>query len=386
MLRVQDNSMWRRNIFACLTHLALYEDVDESDLLAFLDFLAGSPLLEVLFMAQCSFSPTPRSHPLTLSRLRRLQLKGDRAGEWPLIHDLEIPSACDVRLQFLGWPRSEAKLITLMPPSARFFPLQHDIHDLHISMYDEPESYRFVLCAGFIFINGVQDLDSLIDLVDPDTSLTIDMQEVQANHLRAVASWSHFLSNFPRIRTLRILRCPPRLLPIALDALAMESEVNATTMLCPALTKLHIYRRQDRELVNTTELCVWKVVNLRAHAGVALEEVHLYDGSEVTIISLNSMGTPLDIVSQRAHTSISMLRHDVHERVGLLDDDDEDPEGWQIDRRSSPQRSSPWSARSYPRRRRSPYASPEVLSFEGASTDDELSLEEEMTAEVATSE
>ncbi|KAL1683434.1 hypothetical protein EV122DRAFT_248839 [Schizophyllum commune] len=199
-LIVRECAVWEHNAFADLTHLVI---CDRVDLVVFtqqplLDFLSSTPQLEVMIISACAALVSDAvSRRIFLPLLRKLQLEGDSAGDWPLLHVLEIPDTCDVRLLFI-YERNlgEGRLVSLLPPSTRFRPLQRDIHHLHVSG-ERCASYRsFLMHSGRVFIDGVPDFTFLIRLADLDASLTVNMDDLPST--MPITKWTQFLSSGDR--------------------------------------------------------------------------------------------------------------------------------------------------------------------------------------------
>ncbi|KAL1688693.1 hypothetical protein GGG16DRAFT_59451 [Schizophyllum commune] len=237
-LIVRECVVWEHNAFADLTHLVICDrvDLDESTQQPFLDFLRSSPQLEVISMAACAVVSDTINPRISLPLLRKLQLEGDSAGDWPLLHVLEIPDTCDVRLLFI-YERNlgEGRLVSLLPPSTRFRPLQRDIHHLHVSG-ECCLLQRFLMKSGCIFIDGIPDFTFLIGLADPEASLTINVNDFSST--MPIAKWTQFLSSVPRIHTLHITGQPGSVRLKILDALATTSETDPDRMPCFALETL----------------------------------------------------------------------------------------------------------------------------------------------------
>ncbi|KAL1699793.1 hypothetical protein EV121DRAFT_295801 [Schizophyllum commune] len=331
-LIVRECAVWEHNAFADLTHLVICDrvDLDEFTQQPLLDFLSSTPQLEVMIISACAALVSDAvSRRIFLPLLRKLQLEGDSAGDWPLLHVLEIPDTCDVRLLFI-YERNlgEGRLVSLLPPSTRFRPLQRDIHHLHVSG-QRCASYRsFLMHSGRVFIDGIPDFTFLIRLADPDASLTVNMDDLPST--MPITKWTQFLSSVPRIHSLHITGGSGSVRSAILDALATTSETGPDTMLCPALETLYVHGYTPEDLLR-----IWTVVSCRALSGVALKEIHLQEdisrheyynlwaqgtrGKE-RIISLNSAGTLINVLTKYTSSSSKDFGREVWESWGPFEE------------------------------------------------------------------
>ncbi|KAL1756728.1 hypothetical protein FB107DRAFT_273552 [Schizophyllum commune] len=329
-LIVRECAVWEHNTFADLTHLVICErvDLDESTQQPFLDFLSSTPQLEVMIISACALVSDTVSRRIFLPLLRKLQLEGDSAGDWHLLHVLEIPDTCDVRLLFLYEHNlGEGRLVSLLPPSTRFHPLQRDIHHLHVSG-ECCTLQRFLMKSGRVFIDGIPDFTFLIGLANPGASLTINVDNLSST--MPIAKWTQFLSSVPRIHTLHITGRLGSVRSKILDALATTSETGPDTPLCPALETLYVHGHTPDDLLR-----IWTVVSCRALSGVACKEIHLQEdisrhenynlwaqgtrGKE-RIISLNSAGTPINVLTEYTSSSSKDIGRNVWESWGPFEE------------------------------------------------------------------
>ncbi|KAI5885516.1 uncharacterized protein SCHCODRAFT_02556979 [Schizophyllum commune H4-8] len=257
-----------------LTHLAICKvGVDE-----LLKIVGASPHLEELICigsdewSRSAANDDPSSPSvICLPQLRYLQLSTPEGiKRIPFLHRLEIPEACNVRLQLL----LEDPITTLLPSNSHFGPLQRPVPTVQLC------TGRFLSCwiafrSGHIVVEGRCNYSHFAGITNTNTVLEVQLDDLTDR--TSPEGWSRLLASMPKIRTLVIYgRGEARGLRGLFAVLSSRPE-GAESLLCPDLEALHLGADHADAGV---AFSLWQVSALRAKEGRPLREVIVFSDGE----------------------------------------------------------------------------------------------------------